>query len=184
MHLWGMQVAVDEGLMADVVQGARAGDEADFTRLVATYHEDLLRVAFVVTGDADAAAEAAQLAWQKAWRRLGKLRDPERVRPWLVAIAANEARQLIRRERRRFVVEIGVRSEPARGSDPTSGIGRIDLVNALGRLKPEDRELLAMRYAVGLDSFEIAAARGGSASGTRARLARVLTQLRRELDRD
>ena len=37
---------------------------------------------------------------------------------------------------------------------------------------------------IGLDSFEIAAARGNSASGTRARIARVLAQLRKELDRD
>ena len=51
-------------------------------------------------------------------------------------------------------------------------------------LKPEDRELLAMRFVIGLDSFEIAAARGRSASGTRARIARVLAQLRKELDRE
>ena len=91
-----MKVGTGEALvMATVVAGARAGDAADFTRLVAAYHEDLLRVAFVVTGDADSASEAAQLAWQTAWHKLGKLRDPERVRPWLVAIAANEARQLV-----------------------------------------------------------------------------------------
>ena len=177
-----MKVASDTAAMALLVAGARAGDEAAFTRLVAAYHEDLLRVAFVITGDADAASEAAQLAWQVAWKQLDKLRDPERVRPWLVAIAANEARQLLRRERRRFVVEIGAGSASPAPADPTSGIARLDLVNAIGRLKPEDRELVAMRFALGLDSFEIAHARGVSASGIRARLARVLTQLRRELE--
>ena len=57
-------------------------------------------------------------------------------------------------------------------------------MNALARLTPEDRELIAMRYVLGLDSFEIAAARLKSASGTRARIARVLAELRKELDRD
>jgi hypothetical protein len=35
-----------------LVAEARAGDEVAFTRLVAAYHEDLLRVAFVITGAA------------------------------------------------------------------------------------------------------------------------------------
>jgi RNA polymerase sigma factor (sigma-70 family) len=167
-----------------LVAGARAGDEAAFTRLVAACHEDLLRVAFVITGDADMASDAAQLAWQTAWRKLGSLREPDRLRSWLVAIAANEARQLTRRQRRRSVVEIAVAAESSAAGDPTGAISRLDLVNALGHLTPEDRELIALRYVIGLDSFEIAAARGRSASGTRARIARVLAQLRRELDRE
>jgi RNA polymerase sigma factor (sigma-70 family) len=179
-----MNVMSDEAIALDrVVAGARAGDEAAFTRLIAAYHADMLRVAFVITGDADVASDAAQFAWQTAWRKLGNLREPDRIRSWLVAIAANEARQLTRHQRRRSVVEIAVVSEP-RGTDPASGIARLDLVNALARLKPEDRELIAMRYVLGLDSFEIAAARRTSASGTRARIARVLAELRKELDRE
>ena len=179
-----MNVVSDEAIALDgVVAGARAGDEAAFTRLIAAYHADMLRVAFVITGDADVASDAAQLAWQTAWRKLGSLREPDRIRSWLVAIAANEARQLTRHQRRRGVVEIAALPEPL-GTDPAAGITRLDLVNALARLKPEDRELIAMRYVLGLDSFEIAAARRKSASGTRARIARVLAELRKELDRD
>ena len=179
-----MNVMSDEATALDrVVAGARAGDEAAFTRLIAAYHADMLRVAFVITGDADVASDAVQFAWQTAWRKLGKLREPDRIRSWLVAIAANEARQLTRHQRRRSVVEIAASSEP-RGTDPAGGIARLDLVNALARLKPEDRELMAMRYVLGLDSFEIAATRGTSASGTRARIARVLAELRKELDRE
>jgi RNA polymerase sigma factor (sigma-70 family) len=166
-----------------IVAGARAGDEVAFTRLIAAYHADMLRVAFVITGDADVASDAAQLAWHTAWRKFGSLREPDRIRSWLVAIAANEARQLTRHQRRRAVVEIAAVSEPP-GTDPAARIERLDLVNALARLKPEDRELIAMRYVLGLDSFEIAAARRKSASGTRARIARLLAELRKELDRD
>jgi RNA polymerase sigma-70 factor (ECF subfamily) len=180
-----MNVVAESTAAVDVlVAQARAGDEAAFTALVATYHEELLRVAFVITGDADVASDAAQHAWQIAWRKLGRLREPERVRSWLVAIAANEARQLARSRRRRSVMEIAVVPEADRVADPGATIGRLDLVNALARLKAEDRELLAMRFVAGFDSFEIAAARGVSASGTRARIARVLAQLRKELDRD
>jgi RNA polymerase sigma factor (sigma-70 family) len=179
-----MSAVSDEVMALDrLVAGARAGDEAAFTGLIAAYHADMVRVAFVITGDADVASDAVQFAWQTAWRKLGSLREPDRIRSWLVAIAANEARQLTRHQRRRSVVEIAVSSEPP-VTDPAGGIARLDLVNALARLKPEDRELIAMRYVLGLDSFEIAAARGTSASGTRARIARVLAELRKELDRE
>ena len=177
-------VAEDTAAMDLLVADARAGDDVAFTGLVAAFHEDLLRVAFVITGDADVASDAAQHAWQIAWRKLGHLRESEHVRSWLIAIAANEARQLTRRQRRRSVVEIAVVPEAGWGDDPGLTINRLDLANALARLKPEDRELLALRFVAGFDSFEIAAARGKSASGTRARIARVLAQLRKELDRD
>ena len=173
--------ATDPATVAALVAGVRAGDQESFTRLVATYHEDLIRVAFVVTGDADMAADAAQLAWDRAWRRLDSLRDPTKARSWLVAVAGNEARQLVRRQRRRRVVEIQVEDAP--GDPSTEGsASRLDLANALARLRPEDRELIALRYVLGLDATEIAAMRRTSPSGTRARLARVLTRLRRELE--
>ena len=180
-----MTALTDDTAAAELlVAGVRAGDDAAFTRLVAAYHEDLLRVAFVITGDVDMASDAAQLAWQTAWRKLANLREPDRVRSWLVAIAANEARQLTRRQRRRTVVEIAVGPDSSSADDPAGTISRLDLANALSHLTAQDRELIAMRYVIGLDSFEIAAARGRSASGTRARLARVLGQLRKELDRE
>jgi len=51
-------------------------------------------------------------------------------------------------------------------------------------LSAEDRSLLALRYVAGLDSTEIAAHLGGSASGIRSRLARLLDRLRVDLDHD
>lgn len=170
--------------IASIVADAGAGDEAAFTRLVAEYHPHLLRVAVVVTGDADLASDAVQATWQIAWRKLGSLKDVSLVRAWLSAIAANEARQIVRRQRRRAVLELAVPSADQPHTDPAEAIARVDLVNALRRLSADDRELLALRYIAGLDATEIAAIRGGSASGKRARLARLLARLRKELDRD
>jgi RNA polymerase sigma-70 factor (ECF subfamily) len=125
-----------------------------------------------------------QAAWPIAWRKLGSLRDPDRLRPWLVSIAANEARQLIRRRRRRTVVELAMVGSMIPGVDPAGHVGDLDLANALARLDPDDRALLALRYVAGFDSTELARATGRSASGTRARLARLLDRLRTELSDD
>ena len=76
---------------------AAQGDEAAFARIVDAHHADMSSVCFVVTGgDAELTAEAVQSAWPIAWRKLDTLRDPERLRPWLISIAVNEARQLSR----------------------------------------------------------------------------------------
>lgn len=168
-------------LAADLVRMAANGDEVAFTRIVGLHHLDMLRIARSICGDATSSEEAVQAAWAIAWRRLPSLRDPSRLRAWLVSIAANQARDTLRRGQRRRVVELPVAGDLDAGGDPAGRSGDIDLRNALAALDPTDRALVALRYVAGLDSFELARALGMSASGTRARLARILDRLRTEL---
>lgn len=178
-------MAINEpDLLAQTVQLAADGDEYAFARIVAAHHDDMSRVAFVVCRDSDLAAEAVQEAWAVAWRQLGRLREAQSLRAWLVAIAANQARQVVRRRQRRTIreVEMGADQVAARlGDDPAARSADLDLRNALARLSAEDRALLAMRYVAGLDATELSRLTGLTPSGTRARLARLLTVLRREL---
>jgi RNA polymerase sigma-70 factor (ECF subfamily) len=178
-----VMATIDDSL-AGAVALAAAGDEFAFARIIRAHHDDMTRVSFVICGDLDVADEAVQAAWPIIWRKLGSLRDPGRLRPWLVSIAANEARQLVRRRRRRTVVELAMVGSMSSGVDPAGHVGDLDLANALGRLDPDDRALLALRYVAGFDSTELARATGRSASGTRARLARLLDRLRTELSDD
>jgi RNA polymerase sigma-70 factor (ECF subfamily) len=174
---------LDRGASALLVERAASGDEAAFARIVADHQDAMARVAFIVTGDLDLADEAVAAAWALAWRRLRSLREPERLRSWLVSIAANEARGLARARRRHRVVELDMAADLAGGgTDPATRAHDLDLANALATLHPDDRALLALRYVAGYDSFELARATGRSASGTRARLARLLAKLRTELD--
>lgn len=165
------------------VADARAGDEAAFSLIVARYHPDLLRIAHLVCGDVDLAAEAAQSAWVTAWRRFGDLREPSSLRPWLMSIAANEARQLTRSRSRRAIRELTV-LDPAAPPADAFVAARIDLANALAMIEPRDRVLLGLRYLAGLDSAEIGDVVGMSATAVRSRLARARERLRQELGDD
>jgi RNA polymerase sigma-70 factor (ECF subfamily) len=173
-----------EDKLVGAVALAAVGDEGAFATIVQAYHDDMVRVCFVICGDVDVADEAVQAAWSIVWRKLGSLRDPSRLRPWLISVAANEARLLIRRRRRRTVVELALADAATPAADPALRDADIDLTNALARLDPDDRALLALRYVAGLDSTELARATGRSPSGTRARLARLLARLRTELRDD
>ncbi len=171
--------------MAGALTLAAGGDEVAFARIVEAHHMDMTRVCFVICADLDLADEAVQAAWSIAWRKLGTIREPDRLQPWLVAVAANEARQLLRRQRRRSVVEISAATTSSEDrDDPAGRAADLDLAAAFARLSPEDRALLSMRYVAGFDATELGRATGRSPSGTRARLARLLDRLRSELADD
>jgi RNA polymerase sigma-70 factor, ECF subfamily len=181
MILGGLTVEADAA--AATIELAVAGDEVAFARIVAAHHEDMARIAYLVSGSTDVAEDAVQMAWAIAWRRLGTLRDPARLRPWLMSVAANEARQMARGDRRRTVRELRV-ATPG-GAPPTpERAGLIDLANALARLDSRDRALIGLRYVADLDSAAIGREMGLSASGVRVRLHRLIGRLREELGDD
>lgn len=162
---------------------ALAGDDHAFAWIVETYSSDMAQVCLVVVGDLELADEAVAAAWPIAWRTLDRLHDPERLRSWLISIAANQARQMARARRRRTVREIAV-TPPDQAVHARDQEAAIDLQRALATLSPDDRALLALRYVAGFDSNELARATGLSPSGTRAKLARLLDRMRTELGND
>ncbi len=159
---------------------ASTGDPEALAQIMAAHSGDMARVSMVICGDPDVAHEAVQAAWASAWRRLGSLRDPDRLRPWLMAIAANQARQLLRSSRRRRAYEGSLM--PAVPVDPGARPELLDLAEAVSRLEPDERRLLGLRFVGGLTSEEIARELGGSASAVRGRLARVVKRLRTDLE--
>lgn len=179
-----MTQAADSDL-SRIVESAAAGDEVAFERIVAAYHDDMRRVCIVVTSDVGLAEDAVQMAWLTAWCKLRSMRDPARLRSWLIAVAANHARDLLRRRRRRSDLEVATDAPVASGGiDPSTGIDSLDLLAAVKRLDPDDRALLAMRYVAGFDATELAAATGLSPAGNRTRLKRLTDRLKQELTDD
>ena len=183
-HLWGMvsDVSISGAVPASVVEAAAAGDGVALARIVRAHHDDMVRVCQVVCGDPHLAQDAAQAAWPLAWRKLTTLRDPDRLRPWLLAVAANEARQMLRRQHRDRITTLEVADVGSDRADPASRPAETDLVRAVRRLPPDDRTLLALRYVAGFDATEIGRALGMSPSGVRSRLSRLVARLREELD--
>jgi RNA polymerase sigma-70 factor, ECF subfamily len=175
-------VAAEAETQGSILERAIAGDEVAFARIVAAHHDDMARIAYFVCGDLDIAQEAEQSAWAVAYRRLKDLRDPDRLRPWLMSIAANEARQIGRSQRRRTVRELAV-GDPTRPRD-LDHAAMIDLADALGRLDPKDRAIVGLRFIGGFESAEIGRAMGMSATGVRVRLHRLLERLRKDLGDD
>jgi RNA polymerase sigma-70 factor (ECF subfamily) len=138
------------------------------------------RLAYVITGSAADAEDAAQDGLVKAWRALPRFRVGEPFRPWLLRIVANEARNRRRAAGRRL--RLALRAADAAtppGADP---VDRLALLDALERLPDDARTVLACRFLLGLSEQETAAALDVAPGTVKSRTARALDRLRELYD--
>src|SRR5467141_1281381 len=85
---------------------AQRGDQAAYEEIVRRYQEVAFRTAYVVTGSAADAEDAAQEGFVKAYRALATFRTGAEPRPSLLRIVANEARNRARSAGRRHQLEL------------------------------------------------------------------------------
>ena len=174
-----------------LVEQAKAGDAHAYERLVEMHEAIAFRVAYVVTGSAAEAEDAAQEALVKAWRAIGRFRSGEPLRPWLLKIVANEARNRRRAAQRRGTLALRVAEEGRQGGAAPSPEAtlldserRRELLDAVASLAEPDREVIACRYFLELSERETAAVLGVRRGTVKSRLARALERLRRRMEGD
>jgi len=140
-----------------------------------------LRLAFSMLGDRSEAEDATQEAITRAWRRLPQLRDRTQLRPWFLAIVANQCRN-VRRSRWFSTVRLAEILRPARAA--ATDVERIDVARAMTHLSMGDRQVLFMRFYLDLPIEEIAAALGISPSAAKGRIYRACHKLRPDLQEE
>ncbi len=144
-----------------LVAAARAGDVAARDRLLARYLDDVYAVALRLLGDRDLAQDAAQDALVSALNALGRFRGEASFRTWILRIALNSARSLLRRRlRRREVAITVVEDTAAEGEVPATGAAlRTEAARvreAVQALPEKQRLSVSLRIEQGLSYAEIA----------------------------
>ena len=174
---------------AEAVTLAQHGDLDAYEHLVARYTAAAHRAA-VLLGAGDEADDVVQEAFVKAYQKLRWCRTGTTFRPWLLAIVANQTRNLHRSRRRReaLVLTAAARAEPpVLGPDEPAAAAvaadrRAHLVAALGALDDRDRDVLVCRYLLDLSEAETAHALGWPLGTVKSRTARALHRMRTRLD--
>src|SRR5450759_236610 len=81
---------------------AQRGEAAAYEEIVRRYQQLAFRTAYMITGSAAEAEDAAQDGFMKAYSALDGFRSGAPPRPWLLRIVANEARNRVRSTQRRL----------------------------------------------------------------------------------
>ncbi len=170
-------------------EGVRLADDAPFAgaaladrieaRLAASY-----RLAALVLGDRDEAEDATHEAILSAWSRIGGLRDPAAFDAWFDRILVNVCRDRLRHGRVLPLVDLEA-ADDAPTPDEFAGVRRRDEIGrAFGRLNPDQKLAVVLRYWGDRSIDEIAAATGTRAGTVKSRLHYALLAMRDALDED
>jgi len=170
---------------AGLVERARRGDLDAWETLVRTHQGIAFRTAYVLAGNAADAEEAAQDGFVKAYRALARFRRGAPLRPWLLRIVANEARNRRRSAARRERLTLRAAAEDRPGDAVPSPEAALlaresheRLLAAVEQLPEEHRDAVACRYLLELSEEETAAALGIRRGTVKSRLSRALARLR------
>ncbi|MFH8580899.1 RNA polymerase sigma factor [Streptomyces zaomyceticus] len=174
----------------------RDGDPSAFAELFDSYARSVYNHAFRLTGDWSVAEDVMATTFMEAWRLREKV-DPEggSVRPWLLGVATNVARNHCRGNRRYRAAAVAYAAAgPAEASVPDHAsevAGRIDdrrriaaTLRALGTLRRTEREVLVLCLWEGLAYTEVAQALRVPVGTVRSRLSRARTKLRIGAERE
>jgi RNA polymerase sigma-70 factor (ECF subfamily) len=171
----------DEALMAAYV----AGDTAAFGELFQRYARFLMSLLAAQPGARNEAADLVQQTFLQIHRARHDFDPARKLRPWVVTIALNLCREHCRRRARHPEVSLELEGLPepwVENRKERQVDASLQLRQALTALRPEQREVIELRWLAGLSFSEVANIMGVSAAAARVRAHRAYLALRRADD--
>ena len=168
--------------VADVKQsiGGAIG-ERTFADLLTPLIEPGFRLALAMLHDPQAAEDAVQEASFTAWRKLARMQDQGKLRPWFLGVVANKCRNA-RRKKWVAGVSLGLPEQLSVVSPEDSTLRGADLRRAVSRLPHQERLVVVLYFYLDMPLEDVAVVARRSVGATRARLYRSIEKLRPDLD--
>jgi RNA polymerase sigma-70 factor, ECF subfamily len=176
-------------ITTELILKCQAGQHQFYEPLVHAFEDEARRVAVGILRDPDAAEDAVQESFIKAYRGLAGFDAERPFRPWFLRIVRNHCRDVLRRgktgpELERITPLLSERV--ASGEDAARARMRAEakdlLWAALGRISVEHREVLVLKELDGLGYAEIAIALSVPEGTVASRLYHARRALRRALE--
>lgn len=151
-------------------------DEA-FERAARTYGDTVYRVAYHALNNPSDAEDVVQTVLLKLYERKKSFESEEHMKHWLLRVAVNESRKVLRSFWRRTSVPLEEWRETAAPEDAA----KAEVLQAVMALEPKYRLAVYLYYYEGLSAAETAAAMRANASTVQTWLLRARERLRKEL---
>ncbi len=168
----------------DLINQSRRGDPDAWEALTRAHQETVFRLAYLLLGDPDDAEDVAQETFVRAYFALKRFDTSRPLRPWLLRIASNLARNRSRSVGRYFAHLNRFAREPHDSGTPVALDDSQSLWQAVQRLKPDFQQAIYMRYFLDMSESEMAQALSVAAGTVKSRLHRALTALGAVIARD
>ena len=171
---------MDDPGQAALVRRSQNGDAEAFRTLIEAYQNALFGVAYLMTRDRGMAEDAVQEGLIQIWKHLPSLRDPSRLKPWLIRIVVNEVKQQFRVKQ---VPSLPIEAaDTACDGNPTEELAMSEerrhmIRQALSGLPQEQREAVILRFYSDLSVPEIAAVTRTPEGTIKSRLNRAMSRL-------
>ena len=168
----------------EVVAAIVAGDPAGLAEAYDRYAMPLYTYCRAMLREPADAADAVQDTFLVATAKLRDLRDPEKLRSWLYAVARNECLRRLRAGTALSVLEEAA-DIPAPAAEVGVAAERAEIQQlvraAIDGLNPGERDVIELSLIAELDGDELADALGVSRNHAHALLSRARSQLERSL---
>ena len=161
-----------------VVRGEASARAAAFAALADQHLDASYRLAHAIVGDRAEAEDATHDALVQAWRQWPSLRDHSKFEAWFHRILVNTCRNRLRTRNRWRTQDISERLDLASGDAIGQSDNRQEMGDALGKLSPDHRSVLALRYYLELPIDEIAIRLGIPSGTVNSRIHYALKELR------
>jgi len=167
----------------EIVRAVLAGDRERYAQLVERYRDRYARYAARMLGSVDAAEDAVQDAFVRAYDQLAQCKDPDKFVGWFFLILRN--RCFAERRRNRTSASLEAANEVAAVDRADGGAESAErrraLQLALLELTPDQREVFVLKHVEGLSYSEIAERLSTSVPSLKMRMHRAYDKLRYEL---
>jgi len=165
-----------------LIRHAANGDAMAWEPLVQVHQEAVFRLTYLLLGDPDDAEDVAQETFLRAWKHLKRFDSTRPLRPWLLSIAANLARNRRRSAGRYFAaLTRAFRTEPVPASIEEKSAQRMEanhLWKAVQSMSVPDQQIVYLRYFLDLSVAETAQVLRIAEGTVKSRLSRALEKLR------
>ncbi|WP_310735516.1 sigma-70 family RNA polymerase sigma factor [Cohnella herbarum] len=178
------------GADLDVVRRLLERDELALQALMAQYGDELQRTAFLLVKDRQAAEEAVMDTFIQAYRKIHQLKEPDKLRGWLLRIVVNRCRMKMRTWSWRnlfpsaSIERMIEETEPGPENLLLAEWRNQRLSEAIHRLDYRYREVITLYYYNELSVLEIAEHVKSNENTVKARLARGRMRLRQMLEEE
>ncbi len=167
--------------VADLVERAKARDEAAFEQLYHRYKRMVYTLTYRMTHEVSSAEDLTQEVFVLVWRKIGTFRGEASFSTWLYRLTLNECRGFFRKTKPDAkavdLEDVTLSTRPQEGK----ALFRSRLEEAMARLPEGYREVFLLHDVRGRNHEEIAEILGCSAGNSKSQLFKARAKLRKML---